>query len=666
MVGVGGAFDFEVQVEDISKLPVTLKFAYQRPWETEPIKTLDITLNGANSPVVEDNVENLPVVNENTASDNINSILYLSEADQKQEIVNQYDNKLEQDEILTIRLDGNPTTGYSWILENANELDGVILLKNGEYKQTNAESGMVGVGGAFDFEVQVEDISKLPVTLNEADQKQEIVNQYDNKLEQDEILTIRLDGNPTTGYSWILENANELDGVILLKNGEYKQTNAESGMVGVGGAFDFEVQVEDISKLPVTLKFAYQRPWETEPIKTLDITLNGANSPVVENNVEYSLVPEDSNENVVYENLSSLLYLSEADQEQEKINQFNVGLGQDEYLTISFEGNPTTGYSWILENANELDGLKLLNNGEYKQDNNESGMDGVGGTFDFEVQVEDISKLPVTLKFAYMRPWETEPIKTLEIPLNSNSSLVVEDNIDSVIAVPQEGGNFDITVTHGEIFNVVLNGNPTTGYSWFLEDADFLKGVQLLKDGEYTQDEAEEGMVGVGGTYTFEFQVVDLVDLPTLKFVYRRPWETESISTAVVTVKSDSSAISAEDNAVSDSPRSVVYLTQEDCGNYNVEVQQNEIVVVSLEGNPTTGYSWTLANTDSLTGIKVLKYGDYEQKKGKEGMVGVGGIFNFEFQIQDTSALPTLKFVYKRPWETTDPVNTAEISFSTN
>ena len=77
-----------------------------------------------------------------------------------------------------------------------------------------------------------------------------------------------------------------------------------------------------------------------------------------------------------------------------------------------------------------------------------------------------------------------------------------------------------------------LDANPTTGYKW---TAFFLKdGVAELvnPDGDYVADEAEEGMVGVGGTHYFEITAVAPGET-ILLLNYFRPFDpTDMVTTA--------------------------------------------------------------------------------------------------------------------------------------
>ncbi|OUM62048.1 hypothetical protein PIROE2DRAFT_11752 [Piromyces sp. E2] len=85
-----------------------------------------------------------------------------------------------------------------------------------------------------------------------------------------EIFSIKVKGNPTTGYSWFLINEEELinAGVIPLnlneyKNGSYISKNPK-GMVGGGGIFDFQFKVNEIKKELPHIILKYRRPWIPE------------------------------------------------------------------------------------------------------------------------------------------------------------------------------------------------------------------------------------------------------------------------------------------------------------------------------------------------------------------------------------------------------------------
>ncbi len=79
----------------------------------------------------------------------------------------------------------------------------------------------------------------------------------------------------------------------------------------------------------------------------------------------------------------------------------------------------------------------------------------------------------------------------------------------------------EIEIGVGDQFIVVLESNPTTGYRW---EADFDESFLKLVQDEFEPDEAEEGMVGVGGKQRFTFEGLKTGETE-LTLTYKRSWE---------------------------------------------------------------------------------------------------------------------------------------------
>ncbi|MBN1320440.1 MAG: protease inhibitor I42 family protein [Thermoleophilia bacterium] len=116
--------------------------------------------------------------------------------------------------------------------------------------------------------------------------------------------------------------------------------------------------------------------------------------------------------------------------------------------------------------------------------------------------------------------------------------------VDEIVLDETDDGT-TLKVKVNDLFKVVLKGNPTTGYAWTAviseDDAAVLRQV-----GEpvYVSDAADEGMVGVGGTYTFTFEALAAGEA-ALKLEYARPWESEPpLQTFTVTVQVETSPVS--------------------------------------------------------------------------------------------------------------------------
>ena len=81
-----------------------------------------------------------------------------------------------------------------------------------------------------------------------------------------------------------------------------------------------------------------------------------------------------------------------------------------------------------------------------------------------------------------------------------------------------------------------------------------------------------------------------------------------------------------------------------------VELQGGQTLVISLEGNPTTGYTWQVDEVDE----KVLRQVGDPGFEPDSGAVGAGGVQTLRFETV-TSGTTTLKLVYVRPWEEGSP-----------
>ena len=69
-------------------------------------------------------------------------------------------------------------------------------------------------------------------------------------------------------------------------------------------------------------------------------------------------------------------------------------------------------------------------------------------------------------------------------------------------------------------------------------------------------------------------------------------------------------------------------------------------VVISLDSNPTTGYSWVPAYNEDLL---ILVDEDFQQEDN--GLIGAGGVQTFRFKALKAGQ-STITMSYQRPWET--------------
>ena len=105
----------------------------------------------------------------------------------------------------------------------------------------------------------------------------------------------------------------------------------------------------------------------------------------------------------------------------------------------------------------------------------------------------------------------------------------------------------------------------------------------------------------------------------------------------------------------------MLVLTEENVGQ-TVDVQQDQVFQVSLEGNLTTGYNWVMAPQDP---VLLEQQGD-PGFEAASNLVGSPGTVTFTFKAV-APGQTTLHFDYKRPWEeTTKPEKMYEVTVIVN
>ena len=105
-----------------------------------------------------------------------------------------------------------------------------------------------------------------------------------------------------------------------------------------------------------------------------------------------------------------------------------------------------------------------------------------------------------------------------------------------------------------------------------------------------------------------------------------------------------------------DAPKEVK-LTEKEAGE-SVEVAKGGTLEITLEGNPTTGYTWEVESVDD----KVLKQEGEPDFKADSDAMGAGGMMTLKFKAEGAGKTD-IKLVYHRPWEEGEaPAETFEVS----
>ena len=294
------------------------------------------------------------------------------------------------------------------------------------------------------------------------------------------------------------------------------------------------------------------------------------------------------------------------------------------------------------------------------------GMVRVGDKTTFRYLVKAPGKTELT--FGCGRPWEQD-----KPPVSSFSVKIIAEAADAEVApasdakadakaasktyeMTRDDNGKTLKVKVGDVIRVKLKSNRTTGYSWALTGK---TDAKVLKPGEveYKVDEHPAGMVGVGGNdfCTFTALAPGKTDI---SLGYARPWEKdkEPAQAFKLTVEVEGAAAAATDTkAAASAVAKDVRLNDGDNGK-TVRVAVGGTVTLTLEANPTTGFSWTGVDKADKNILK-LERNDYKEKEHPAGMVGVGG--------RDTIVYRALKkgkakidLTYMQPWEPDSEFNT--------
>lgn len=215
----------------------------------------------------------------------------------------------------------------------------------------------------------------------------------------------------------------------------------------------------------------------------------------------------------------------------------------------------------------------------------------------------------------------------------------------AVVTVTEQDNGGEVRLKPTDTLRVNLAANTSTGYTW-----QATANPLLPQQGDPTYTRPADAPPGVGGIQTFIFAPSG-AGSTTLEMAYRRPWETtvapaRTFSVRVVVADAPAAtATPAVTPTPSPSAGQTVTVTDADNGG-NVAMQTADTLVVSLAGNPTTGYTWQVDPASPL----LSQLGDPVYTPSSAAL-GASGTQTFRFQPTGAGAT-TLQLVYRRPWET--------------
>jgi inhibitor of cysteine peptidase len=171
-----------------------------------------------------------------------------------------------------------------------------------------------------------------------------------------------------------------------------------------------------------------------------------------------------------------------------KTESVGVAVQAGGQVSISVAENPTTGYRWSLDLPS---GVTQVTSAFAAPSASPSPMAGAGGTRTFVVKVA----LPgvYDVSGAYARPWESEkPAETFVVQIFAPPPS--QPGLTRFFTAKDSPGS--VTADVGSVFAVVLEENPSTGYSWTMKIG---PGLELMGDRFVAPSPSPSPLAGAGG-----------------------------------------------------------------------------------------------------------------------------------------------------------------------
>ena len=208
------------------------------------------------------------------------------------------------------------------------------------------------------------------------------------------------------------------------------------------------------------------------------------------------------------------------------------------------------------------------------------------------------------------------------------------ENMTPVTTITVE--KYGVAIPAGNMIRYIVPSNPTTGYQWFADN-----DTGLVINQTYEASPTAGTITGSGGNDIF---MITADKAGTYQFVanYQRAWE-DKIPEATL---NQTLVFSNETKTETTDPLLSVTFAG------SVSPAAGEIVKITTEGNPTTGYQWTAV--PGLSAVKsdnlVILNATYVPTPVAEGIVGSGGTYEWLVTAEKPG---TYEFhaQYKRSWD---------------
>ena len=106
---------------------------------------------------------------------------------------------------------------------------------------------------------------------------------------------------------------------------------------------------------------------------------------------------------------------------------------------------------------------------------------------------------------------------------SSSPTVETPQSTPKMVQLKEENNRSQITLNSGDSLQIVLAGNPTTGFTWEIAECN-QSLLQSQGEVEYQQEQSQ--LAGRGGIFKFTFKAISAGET-TLKLIYHRTFEKE-------------------------------------------------------------------------------------------------------------------------------------------
>lgn len=401
------------------------------------------------------------------------------------------------------------------------------------------------------------------------------------QLKPGDMVEITLPGNATTGYSWGVVGVDES---VLKQVGGWDYTPS-SDTPGAPGTYVLTFQAVGAGTTDLALGY---KQWWDEKMKA-------------EKTFEISAV-------VTAPAQEAQKKLTKAD------NGKTIAVNTGDRIELALDCNPSTGYSWEITALNTAV-LKQVNDVAFKASSTAIGAPGTC-TFSFDAIATGAS----ALKLGYKQWWDAEmkqdPTFEATIAVNTpaapTAAATPQAGAPSIVNLTDKDAGESVEIAQGGALTIRLPGNATTGYTWGIVSND-VNVLAPLGDWDYAP---ESNLEGAPGTFIFTFKA-NAVGASALQLAYKRWWDDASKPEKTFDV-----TVNVESPITADMPLTLgapIELDEGDNGS-SIAAEKGQVIVINLNCNRTTGYSWRIMRNND----RVLEKMGGSRTQGEE--IGAGGL----------------------------------------